>query len=367
MAYHYGVPPSHYTKFYDPDSPYSSGEYVHYAAYDATPKRNGHTRRASYTTKQGGYYSPAGGSPPWYESQDYATPRKQVYVSTQREATKRRYEAYTSPSSKNHYRTKSQQTQPIYDRYDGVEYAEPRNINRNPSTRSQRPGKAPADEYVYYQQEQVSSEAPRRAKTRRASTTTKPTHRSKPSYSAPVATDEDAARWKIPAGYSIKNWDPTEQPIILLGSVFDANSLGKWIYDWTVYRYTASHPFADVAGEMWLLLIKLAGKMRRAEECLPRIRSIDSRELVNDFLDSAFRLWKKFKDLLKDCEYYMLKAAKREGSKKMGKNAGTEFVDSIFGRERFLPQTEKLMQSIRTWNHRFDANCEDILRRPSIA
>lgn len=365
MAYRYGVPPAHYTKFYDPDSPYSSNEYVYHAAYDQTPKQPGHARRASYSPKQGGYYSPAGGSPPWYESHDYATPRKNVYVSTARDGAQRRYD-FTS--TKNHYRTKSQQTQPIYDRNDGPGYyTEPRVINRTPSTRQTRSGKAPADEYVYYEQEKVYKEAPRRTKTRRASTTTKPTHKSKPSYTAPVATDDDAARAGIPPGYSTKNWDPTELPIILLGSVFDANSLGKWIYDWTVFRYTASHPFADVAGEMWLLLIKLAGKMKRADECLPRIRSADSRELVTDFLHSADRLWIKFKNLLKDCEYYMLKAAKREGSKKMGKNAGTEFVDSIFGRERFLPQTEKLMQSIRTWNHRFDANCEEILRRPSLA
>ena len=365
MAYHYGVPPPHYTKFYDPESPYSSNEYVYYAAYDQTPKRSGHTRRASYSPKQGGYYSPAGGSPPWYESQDYAQPRKNVYVSTERDGTQRRYEF---ANTKFHYRTKSQQTQPIYDRNDGAGYyTEPRVIHRTPSTNKKPTGKPPTDDYVYYQQEKVHQEAPRRTKTRRASTTTKPTHKSKPSYSAPAASETDAARAGIPAGYSIKNWDPTELPIMLLGSVFDANSLGKWIYDWTVYRYTASHPFADVAGEMWLLLIKLAGKMKRADECLPRIRNPDSRDLVTDFLDSADRLWSKFKVLLKDCEYYMLKAAKREGSKKMGKNAGTEFVDSIFGRERFLPQTEKLMQSIRTWNHRFDANCEDILRRPSVS
>jgi hypothetical protein len=363
MAYHYGAPPAHYTKFYDPESPYSSNEYVYHAAYDQTPKRSGHVRRTSYSPREGGYYSPAGGSPPWYESQDYATPRKNVYVSTDNDGTRRRYDF---ANTKYHTRTKSQQTQPIY-RNDGAGYyTEPRVINRTPTKRAP---KAAADEYVYHQQEKVYSEAPRRTstKTRRASTTSKPTHKSKPSYTAPVATDDDAARAGIPPGYSIKNWDPTELPIILLGSVFDANSLGKWIYDWTVFRYTASHPFADVAGEMWLLLIKLAGKMKRADECLPRIRSADSRELITDFLESADRLWDKFKTLLKECEYYMLKAAKREGSKKMGRNAGTEFVDSMFNKNRYLDSTERLMQSMRTWNHRFDANCEEILRRPSQA
>ena len=181
---------------------------------------------------------------------------------------------------------------------------------------------------------------------------------------------EDAAKAGIPAGYSIKNWDPTESPILLLGSVFDANSLGKWIYDWTVFHHGAATPMSEVAGDLWLLLIKLAGKMKRADECLPRIRAIDNQEMVEDFLESGDRLWGRFKKLLKTCEEFMWRAAKREGSKgtvKMGKNSGCEFVDSMFGRDRELENTESLMQSIRLWNMRFDANCEDILRRPSAA
>lgn len=195
----------------------------------------------------------------------------------------------------------------------------------------------------------------------------KPAPASKP---PPVATEEDAENAGIPPGYSIKNWDPTEAPIILLGSVFDANSLGKWIYDWTVFHHGASTPMADVAGDLWLLLIKLAGKVKRADECLPRIQRIEAQEVVEDFLESGDRLWNRFKKLLKACELYMWKAAKRESGGKgapvsMGRNSGCEFVESIFGRDRELENTEKLMNSIRLWNMRFDANCEDILRRPS--
>ena len=381
MSYHWGVPPpQHYTKFYDSASPYDSGEYVHYAAYDnqQTPVKR-HSRKPSYpgpSPKQGGgWYSPVGESPPYYDAHvEYAAPRKHVYVSTKEEQERERrsrYEGYQHPNTKYHYPrpTERKQTQPIHIYNDDADYADPHYIYRTPTKKAKYSGKAAADTQFYYQQEQAYEEQPRRSRVRRSSTTTKKptTHKAKPSYSAQVATEEDAARAKIPAGYSIKNWDPTERPIILLGSVFDANSLGKWIYDWTVYRYTASHPFADVAGELWLLLIKLAGKMKRADECLLRIRNPDSLQMVEDFMDSAVRLWAKFKDLLKECEYFMLKAAKREGSKKMGKNAGTEFVDSIFGRDRYLGQTEKLMQQIRTWNMRFDANCEEILRRPSVA
>jgi len=154
---------------------------------------------------------------------------------------------------------------------------------------------------------------------------------------------------------------------MLLGSVFDANSLGKWIYDWTVYHHGPATPIADMAGELWLLLIQLAGKVKRAEECMPRIRQKENREMVDDFIESGERLTTKLKKLLKTCETPMLKAGKKhskDATAQLGKNAGTEFVDSIFGRDRQLEATEKFMSSIRLWNLRFDANCEDILRNP---
>ena len=154
---------------------------------------------------------------------------------------------------------------------------------------------------------------------------------------------------------------------MLLGSVFDANSLGKWIYDWTVYHHGPATPISDMAGELWLLLIQLAGKVKRAEECMPRIRQEENRDMVEDFIESGERLTDKLKRLLKTCETPMLKAGKKhskDSAAQLGKNAGTEFVDYIFGRDRQLEATEKFMSSIRLWNLRFDANCEDILRRP---
>jgi hypothetical protein len=156
---------------------------------------------------------------------------------------------------------------------------------------------------------------------------------------------------------------------MLLGSVFDANSLGKWIYDWTVFYNGPATPLAEMAGELWLLLIQLAGKVKRAEETIPKIRKKESHEMVEDFLESGERLWIRFVKLLKVCEDYMWKAAKKENGEKkpvsMGKNSGREFVDSIFGRDRELEKTEKLMTGMRLWSMRFDANCDDILRHPS--
>lgn len=190
-------------------------------------------------------------------------------------------------------------------------------------------------------------------------------HRAKPAAPAtPKATDADARKHRIPAGYSLKNWDPSEEPILLLGSVFDANSLGKWIYDWTVYHQGPATPISDMAGELWLLLIQLAGKVKRAEETVGRVRSAENRDLVDEFIESGERLTEKLRALLKACEAPMLKAAKRKQAG-LGKNAGVEFVETLFGRDRELDKTEKFMQSVRLFNLRFDANCEEILRNPT--
>ncbi|KAI5464878.1 hypothetical protein BGZ63DRAFT_351120 [Mariannaea sp. PMI_226] len=185
-----------------------------------------------------------------------------------------------------------------------------------------------------------------------------------PPQSPAKATDADARKHRIPPGYSLKNWDPTEEPILLLGSVFDANSLGKWIYDWTVFHQGPATPISDMAGEMWLLLIQLASKVKRAEEIVGRVRSADNRDLVEEFIEGGERLTEKLRTLLKACEAPMLKAAKRKQAG-LGKNAGVEFVETLFGRDRELAKTEKFMQNVRLFNLRFDANCEEILRNPT--
>jgi hypothetical protein len=381
------------------NSPPTSPHYAYYAPQftnpfgspRSTPKR--HARKASYAgppSKDAGAWHSGYGHGFYGAMPEFSTASKHENVSAffgGIPSYRRRKTMAGTPAGVWNYgaaapRPQSSRKRSIYvdvvdDGFDAVpRYAsreEPNKSRRRPST-SQRKPRPTTDPYFSSTQVPAydDTDAAKRSRARRQSTSTRNPAKPKPATASkppPKATEEDAARAGIPPGYSIKNWDPTEAPIILLGSVFDANSLGKWIYDWTVFHHGASTPMADVAGELWLLLIKLAGKVKRADECVERIQDQDSQEIVEDFLESGERLWARFKKLLRTCEQFMWKAAKREGGKgtvSMGRNAGCEFVESIFGRDRELENTEKLMNSIRVWNMRFDANCDEILRKRTV-
>ena len=105
------------------------------------------------------------------------------------------------------------------------------------------------------------------------------------------ATEADMARAGIPAGYSVKHWDPDDEPLTVLGSVFDANSLGKWIYDWACHRHGKPHPMSDLAAEFWLQLITLSSGTKRADDKIEFTRQKDNIDTLHEFLDGAERLW----------------------------------------------------------------------------
>ena len=235
--------------------------------------------------------------------------------------------------------------------------------SRDPSHDAPRPIAQPRPPTSLSHARRASASIPQRPSTVRPTTVTAPRPVKPPA--PPKATEEDAARHKIPVGYSLKNWDPREEPILLLGSVFDANSLGKWIYDWTVYKVGSREPLAEMAGEMWLLLLELSEKTQRAERTVGRVRSKEKKLLVNEYLDSSERLMTTLRLLLKNCETPMLKASKKKQSG-LGKNSGIEFVDTLFGRDRELMRTEKFMQKVRTWSVRFEANVTPILESPTL-
>ncbi|PSN73162.1 hypothetical protein BS50DRAFT_514254 [Corynespora cassiicola Philippines] len=358
-----------------------------------SPKVQGHSRRASHAVpSQSQYASPRAAGVPHFmpennASRFHAVPQQTPeYVSGGFDyvrPSRHRRDTDATPLKRSHRERKRRPSQSaryvhtkvVFDDYDyGHDY-----VYESPPPPYEQYARYETywnADHFYHDQVPIFEETAKAnsSRQRRASHSSRPQappqqKRPTTAKTTPKATEADARRAGIPAGYSYKNWDPTEEPIMLLGSVFDANSLGKWIYDWTVFHYGPATPLAEMAGELWLLLIQLAGKVKRAEEIMPKIRKQENREMVEDFLESGERLWIRFAKLLTVCEDYMWKAAKKEtGEKKpamMGRNSGCEFVDTIFGRDRELEKTEKLMTGMRLWSMRFDANCDDILRYPS--
>jgi hypothetical protein len=51
----------------------------------------------------------------------------------------------------------------------------------------------------------------------------------------------------------------------------------------------------------------------------------------------------------------------------MGPKAGVAFVQCLFGRDKELEKTEKLMANIRLFSVRFEVNIEPIIRNPEAA
>lgn len=166
----------------------------------------------------------------------------------------------------------------------------------------------------------------------------------------------------VPAGYSTKHWDSDGLPLIVLGSVFDPNSMGKWIFDWTVWYHGSRSP--DLAGYLWPLLIRVAANIQLGEQwlfCLSELGNESNKTLMDmteDFLPSGYKLWSRFTALLTICAEYMWKSAKIESRDKepvtVGKNEAIEFIEVIFGQDRESQHTEQLMIDMEAWYLRFE-------------
>ncbi|KAK3381716.1 hypothetical protein B0H63DRAFT_546358 [Podospora didyma] len=335
-----------------------------YATANVSPSRS--TRKPSFSgprtrrERRNSYsYYRASDSHGESDEDEYIEINGVTYVLPARTRSKRYRDYYTvnaggHPTDYHYY----SQGGPFFDRDRDSGYASPR--YEQPE---RQPERKPVVSHSRRNSTSVPMQRPQTARPAASSVHKKPP----PPPATRQATEADAKERRIPVGYSLKNWDPSEEPILLLGSVFDANSLGKWIYDWTVYHHGPATPISDMAGELWLLLIQLAGKIKRSEDIIPKIRAKDNKEMVEDFIESGERITDKLRKLLKTCEAPMLRSTtKSRKDAQLGKNAGVEFVETLFGRERELERTERFMSSVRLWNLRFDTNCEDILRNPTM-
>ena len=151
--------------------------------------------------------------------------------------------------------------------------------------------------------------------------------------------------------------------MILLGSVYDPFSIGQWIYDWTVSQFNAASPIADIAGDIWMTFLKLASRCVQAEVGLRTLQSRGDRNVLKEFLGSADEVWDSYEEILRVCQVAMMRTVRREGGKQViDEEAGREFVETMFGRDRELERTEAMRAALHHWVDEFEDVCEPVLR-----
>lgn len=176
-------------------------------------------------------------------------------------------------------------------------------------------------------------------------------------------TVADAKNHHISPGRCLKHWDPDEEPIMLLTSVFDANSLGKWVFDQTARVYGEHDEMTDLAADFWFEHIKLGGKIKHARSCLPQIADSSVRQRVKEFITSGDKLVNELGEILKKCEQRVLEMTGINEIPKLGHKSVVVFIDTFIGRNPAQRDAfYELTRSIREWNVCFDADCASLLQ-----
>lgn len=137
-----------------------------------------------------------------------------------------------------------------------------------------------------------------------------------------------------------------ETRIALLGTTFDINGLGKWIYDWAVHVAGSRSLAADVAGALWLSLIKLYGKVGMAKASATACTDPGVLGNLVHLIGMGSELQERWVTLLKKCERPMLRCDVLRKSNKLGQDAGIKFIETLFGRDKFLDDVMTLVTKI---------------------
>lgn len=177
-------------------------------------------------------------------------------------------------------------------------------------------------------------------------------------------------RHKVSPNYDLQHWDPDERPLTVVGSAFDAYSLGKWIYGWGVHAYGKDAPETQASHHLWDLIVQMADKLRSSEKFVAqslRIENVEQGEnsdMVRDFIEAGERLMEKFQKHLKKCERSVERSVDGSGNNETGFLSSDEcvtFVKVLFSSARHFENTTSLVRNIRLWNVRWDANCADVV------
>lgn len=210
---------------------------------------------------------------------------------------------------------------------------------------AERTRAAPFHEYGYYKQRSHSTDG----------------RMPRPEILGAESTDEAlkheaAERLGIPTGYLLKHWDPSEKPIIIGGTVFDSNSLGKWIYDWCKYAHGARSSYSETAGELWLLMVRVLGKVNVLEQrskWRKRFRHVSS-ENLESLIHEGCTLRVNLLGIFSRCEKTMYTKLEYTRDGYLGRECATAFIEKLLSPKGYLRYTTTCIEEMRSWDQRFD-------------
>ncbi|KAI1498586.1 hypothetical protein F5X99DRAFT_411880 [Biscogniauxia marginata] len=174
--------------------------------------------------------------------------------------------------------------------------------------------------------------------------------------------------FRVPEWYYFKYWDGENRPFVLWASVFDAKSLGEWIYNWTFYYYRDEEKTLTAVRQFQTAFAQLDRNVAKVRKW-----SIGMQEDTKGFIKRGIVILDDIESLVKFCALPILeeKAQRRdeetdrhneegggEGSSSKGKarelrhpktDSARGIVDAFLDSEGF----EELSLEAEAWNREF--------------
>lgn len=163
-------------------------------------------------------------------------------------------------------------------------------------------------------------------------------------------------RYRVPKGYSVRHWDSSEKPIVVGATVFDSNSFGKWMFDWSVRLFGSASRAADVAGELWLGLIRLSGKLFALEA----VRSCGRDE--SRVRGDGVALWDYIVSLIGSCQDATDRCIRRDKRFWDSEAVASHFVRQFFRVRGRMDAVVQFLRMLERWEMRFVDVCGSYIR-----
>lgn len=132
----------------------------------------------------------------------------------------------------------------------------------------------------------------------------------------------------------------------VLGRVFDADSLGKWIFDNSCVVYGRSVPLTDIAGDFWLMSLRLSAKT----SALGRASDLNMDQHMADLFRSGITVWESYTRHVRMCSEMV--------GTDFSADAGELFVKAFLEVGQYLSQTERVLHEMHQWDRSFEEAAE---------